>query len=251
MRYKYLILTPLIFAALTLVGAGCGPKASVSTNETGGPSTTASDECGNPYYPFKSGMAITYHESSTNKAVESSDYTIRTVKVVGTTATIRAELGDGATADMTADCASGSVALKGSSSLGAAAEGTTFKTTVISSEGTSMPADVKAGSTWNHSETIQMDLEGGAAAGLGSIKMTTTEKSRAISEESVTVPAGTFKAIKVEVKRTTTSAAKIGNIPATTQTTTEWWVKGIGMVKSVTVGQEGTTTTEAKKITGN
>lgn len=242
MRYKPFILFSLIFTSLTLIGFGCGPQASVSTNTTGG---KTSDTCGNPYYPFKPGMAITYHETAGN-----SDYTIRTVSVAGTTATIRAELADGSTADMTADCASGSVEMKGSSGLSAAMQGTTFKTTVVSSTGMYMPANVKAGSTWNNSETMRMDLTGGSAASLGSITLTTTEQSRAIGEESVTVPAGTFTAMKVEIKRTSTTVAKMGKIPPSTQTSTEWWVKGIGMVKTVTVSPEGTSTIEAKSITG-
>ncbi|MFA6053714.1 MAG: hypothetical protein WC762_14120 [Methylobacter sp.] len=241
MRFKSLILTSLMFASLALVGVGCGQQTSNTTGDK------TSDTCGNPYYPFKPGMAITYHETS---SAGSSDYTIRTVSVAGTTATIRAELADGSTADMTADCASGSVELKGSSSLGAAMQGTTFKTTIVSSTGMYMPANVKAGSAWSNSETIRMDLSGDAAASLGSITLTTTEQSRAISEESVTVPAGTFTAMKVEIKRTSTTVAKMGKIPPSTQTSTEWWVKGIGMVKTVTVSQDGTSTIEAKSITG-
>lgn len=111
-------------------------------------------------------MAITYHETSKTDPA-GSDYTIRTVSVAGTIATVRAELANGATADMTADCASGSISMKGSSGLGAAAQGTTFKTTVVSSTGAFMPADVKAGSTWSNSETIRMDMTGGSAASLG------------------------------------------------------------------------------------
>ncbi|MDD5725871.1 MAG: hypothetical protein PHC53_00460 [Patescibacteria group bacterium] len=195
-------------------------------------------------------MAITYHETSKTLTGANSDYTLRTVSVAGTTATVRAELASGGSADMTADCASGSVTMKGSSGLGAAVQGTTFKTTVVSSSGTFMPADVKAGSTWDSSETIRMDLTGSSAASMGPITVTTTEQSLAIGNEPVTVPAGTFTAMKVEIKRTSSSAAKLGKIPPSTEKSTEWWVKGVGMVKSVTIGPDGTSTIEAKLITG-
>lgn len=251
MRSKFFVPASFLLVSLTFLGAGCGQQTPAPTaNPTGErPSATTSDACGNPYYPFKSGMAITYHVAAMG-ATAASDYTIRTVSVVGTTATVRAEFAGGATADMSADCASGSVTLKGSSGLGAAVQGTTFKTTVVSSTGTFMPADVRAGSRWNSSETIRMDMTGGAAAGLGSITLTTDEESKAIGEESVTVPAGTFTAMKVELKRTSTSVAKFGKIPPSTETSTEWWVKGIGMVKTVSVGPGGTSTIEAKSITG-
>lgn len=255
MRLKATVLAPLMFASLILTGAGCGAQTPasnpISTNPTvEKPSATTSDACGNPYYPFKPGLAITYHTSSTAGGSGNSDYTIRTVDVVGTEATIRAEFADGATADMTADCSSGSVSLKGSSGLGAAVEGVTFKTTVATSSGTYMPADVKAGTVWNNSETIKMDMSGGPSASLGTITLTTTEESRAIGEESIAIPAGTFKAMKVEIKRTSTSVAKFGKIPPSTEKTTEWWAKGIGMIKSVTVSPDGTTTVEATSVKG-
>lgn len=250
MRAKFFYRVPLLVASLLLLGAGCLSKAPVSTNTNTETKVITQDTCGNSYYPFKPGLAIAYRVTPPMKVAGDSDYTIRIVSLSGTTAAIRAEFAEGGTADMTADCASGSVALKGSSSLGAALQGVELKTTVISSSGTEMPADVKAGSTWSNTETIKMEVTGGPAASLGPITVTTKEDSRAIGEESVTVPAGTYRAMKVELKRTTTSAAKVAVIPPSTDTSTEWWVKGVGMIKSVTKSEDGTSTTEAKSVTG-
>ncbi|MFA5945373.1 MAG: hypothetical protein WC802_00485 [Patescibacteria group bacterium] len=239
MRLNYVLSVLGMVSTIALAGAGCAPK------------TSTADACGNPYYPFKEGMAIAYSVSPSTGAVGDSDYTLRTVSVKGTEATLRAELPGGASAEMTADCSSGSVALKGSSNLSSAIEGAQFKTTVLSSEGTYMPANVSAGTTWNNSETVQMDMTGGAAAGLGSITLTTKENSKAIAEESVTVPAGTYKAIKVELTRETTSKTSSGfAIPASKATSTEWWVKGVGLVKSITKADGQTSTVEAKSVTG-
>lgn len=248
----------LMLASLVLVGAGCGQKASVSTDTTAAPTTppkaATSDVCGNPYYPFKPGLAVAYGVTPPASTVGSSDYVLRVVSVSGTTATIRAEMAGGAAADMTADCASGSVALKGSSGLGAAMEGLQFKTTVLSSSGTYMPSDVAAGVTWSNEEKIKMEVTGGpgAIAGMGPITLTTKEDSKAIGEESVTVPAGTYTAMKVELKRTTTSeiSGSSVKIPPSTATSTEWWVKGIGMVKTVTKDGGATSTVEAKSVVG-
>jgi hypothetical protein len=245
----------LFISSLLLLTAGCAQQTSLTTNtEPSKPSTTTSvstsDSCGNPYYPFKSGLVIAYRVTPTTGAAGSSDYTIRILSVTGTTAATRAEFAGGVIADMTADCASGSVALKGSSGLSAAMQDVKFKTTVVSSSGTFMPADVKAGATWSNSETIIMELTGGPAASMGPITMTTTEESKAIGEESVTVPAGTYTAMKVELTRKTISKANFGTIPESTSTSTEWWVKGIGMVKTVTKTEDGTSTIEAKSITG-
>ncbi|MEK9152067.1 MAG: pyridoxamine 5'-phosphate oxidase family protein, partial [Patescibacteria group bacterium] len=69
--------------------------------------------------------------------------------------------------------------------------------------------------------------------------------------------------IKVELTRTSTSefsgpppgaklppGMKLPAMPPSTWKSTEWWVKGIGMVKTVTTGQDGTTTVVAKSVTG-
>ncbi len=252
MRTKRTVSFALLLASLTLIGAGCGQSATVSTNgaPTEKPSTTTSDACGNPYYPFKPGLTIAYRVTPSTGAAGDADYTIRIVSVSGTTAATRVELAGGGTADMSADCANGSVALNGSSNLGAAMQGVEFKTTVLSSTGTYMPANVSAGSTWNNAETVKMEFTGGPSAGMGPITLTTTEESRAIGEESVTVPAGTYKAIKVELTRTTTSKLSGIAIPPSTSKSTEWWVKGIGMVKTVTVSEGQTSTVEAKSISG-
>jgi len=260
MRTKHFTSALLLVTSLTLLGAGCGQTTSEPTATTKEPvakGSAYSDACGNPYYPFKPGLAIAYKVSPSTGAEGDSDYTIRTLSVSGTTAKTRTEMAGGVTADMEADCASGSVELKGSSNLDAAAQGVGFKTTVLASSGTFMPSNVSAGTVWNNSETILMEFTEGASASMGPITSTTTEQSRAIGEESVTVPAGTYTAIKVELTRTITSkfsggpkGIKLPAMPPTTVKSTEWWVKGIGMVKSVTVSEGQTSTVEAKSITG-
>ncbi|MFH1621444.1 MAG: hypothetical protein ABIB04_05185 [Patescibacteria group bacterium] len=259
MQPRHLVFSLLVLVSLTLLGAGCGSKTPAATPESTpaatGTEKATSDICSNPYYPFKPGLAITYGVTSGAKTEGNSDYTVRTLSVSGTTAKIRVEMADGGTADMEADCADGSVALNGSSGMNAAAEGMKFETTVLYSNGTDMPANVTAGTTWNKTETIRMDITDGTAD-MGPITVTTAEQSKMINNESVTVPAGTYQAIKIELTRNTTSTAQLAggksmNLPPSTSKSTEWWVKDIGMVKSVTQDENGLSTTEAKSISGN
>lgn len=264
MRTKNFASVLVIMSSLILMGASCGQKAAVTTNvNVTSPSnqttSKSSDECGNPYYPFKKGLTIAYGVTPTSGAAGDSDYTYRIVNVSGTTASIQVAMAEGATVDMTADCASGSVALKGSSNLGSALEGVEFKTTVLSSSGTYMPANVSAGSTWKNTETVKMEITGDtSAAAMGPIESTTTEESKAIGVESVKVQAGTYTAMKVEVTRTITtklsaspSGFKLPEMPPTISKSTEWWVKGIGMVKTDTTMDGKISTTEAKSVSGN
>lgn len=257
MRKNNFATVSAMLMALVLLGASCGQKPPAATNDQATPSAKYSDTCGNPYYPFKQGLTIAYTVSPSTGAVGDSDYTLSIIKVAGTTATTRAVTATGASVDLEADCSSGSVALKGSSGLGAAMENVKFKTTVLSSSGTYMPANVSAGTTWENSETIRMEVTDGSSAALGPIELTTTEKSKAIGEESIKVQAGTYKAMKIEVTRTTTSkfsstaGIKLPDMPPTISTSTEWWVKGIGMIKSETITDGEKSTTEAKSVTGN
>ncbi len=273
MRAKRFIHVTVLLGALVLVGAGCAQKAAApSTNAPAAekaavpaekPSTATADVCGNPYYPFKPGLTIAYSVTPFIKTAGDADYTIRTVSVTGTVAAIRAEMAGGINADMEADCSSGSVAMKGTFDVGAAAQGMKFKTTVISSSGTFMPAKVAAGTTWKNTQKVSMEATSGPTAGMGPVSVTTTEESRVVGEESVTVPAGTYQAVKVELTRTTATelsgpppgvklppGMKLPETPPTVTTSTEWWVKGIGMVKTVTVSNSGTSTVEAKSVTG-
>lgn len=272
MGKKRLLSASLLLASLTLIGAGCGQSANVNPsvgasaeNQRPAPHTvvvTPSDTCGNPYYPFKAGLAITYGITSSAKASADSDYTLRVLEASGASATIRSEMSNGVTADVQVDCAAGTVAMKGAFDLGAAMEGTKVKTTVISSSGTFMPANVAVGTVWSNAQTMKVETTGGPA-GMGPITTTTEADSKAIAQENVTVPAGSYDALKVEVTRTTTMEGlampsgvklppgmKIPTPPPTVTVSTEWWVKGIGMVKSVTKYKDSATTVEAKSVTG-
>lgn len=274
MDKKRLVPLSLLLASLTLVGAGCGSSASVSVNAPAGtqaapapapapaPGGIAASTCGNPYYPFKSGLAITYGITSSVKGAPPADYTLKIVDVKGTTATIRTEMANGFSADLEADCADGTVALKGSIDLGSMMQGAKVKTTVVSSSGTFMPNNVAIGSVWDSAQTVKVEMTG-APQGMGPVTTTTKSESKAVANEKVTVPAGTYDALKVEVTRTTSTEGmtmpegvklppgmKMPTIPPVVTTSTEWWVKGVGMVKTVTESKGYSSTVEAKSITG-
>lgn len=279
MRQKRSASALVLLASLMLVGAGCNQKANVNASvgaamepreqrpatapPVAQPSAPANDICGNPYYPFKAGLAVTYGVSTSPSSKPLPDYTLRVVSVTGSTATLRVDMENSVGADLTADCANGTVALKGVFDLGTVARGMKVKSTVVSQTGTYLPADVAVGSTWSNAQTIKVEMTEGPGAGMGPITTSTSTENKAVGTESVTVPAGTYEAMKVEVKRTTTSdipampagmklppSVKPPTPPPTVTTSTEWWVKGIGLVKNVSVSQGTTTTVVAKSVSG-
>jgi len=273
-------LVPFVLASLLLVGAGCKKEASVDVSADASADVSAdagaaaranadasarvaADVCGNPYYPFKEGLSITYGISSTD-GTSSPDYTMVITDVTGTTAQIEARMSNGVTGKMTADCAGGTVTLGGDFDMGSVAQAGTVKTEVVSTSGTFMAANVDIGSTWESQQQIKTEATSGVGAGMGPVTTDVKTVSRAAAKESVTVGAGTYDAVKVEQTRTVTvnmdeamtniqlpPGMKIPTPAPTTVTTTEWWVKGIGLVKSQTLAGGVTTTVEAKAVSGN
>lgn len=92
-----------------------------------------------------------------------------------------------------------------------------MKTT--SNDGVTLPGDIQSGDDW--SQTL------GVEVGANNLTMNfTIENSfKAAGYELVSVPAGTFDALKVEMESTTDGGDPI--------TQTLWYVKDVGLVKSI------------------
>jgi len=124
------------------------------------------------------------------------------------------------------------------STQGIAAELTTSDVT-----GTTLPVSITPGMQWNYGFNLQgtITYEGQAAEANGTV---TTDLQEAGSE-SITVPAGTFNATRVEATSNfdLTASAFGFDIPVEyTTTSTFWYVPGIGLVRlTETNNFEGTT----------
>jgi hypothetical protein len=100
--------------------------------------------------------------------------------------------------------------------------------------GLTYPAEIQAGSTWQHtldySGTMEIAGQSGEAQG------NTIYDYTAIGVESVSVPAGTFEAMKIDIVTTINITATFQGttMPLTlTSTGASWFVQGVGWVKSV------------------
>jgi len=103
-------------------------------------------------------------------------------------------------------------------------------------EGVLMPEGLRDGSTWTSSYVMKMTPEDGSLPAYARMSSEVSVVNTVVGEETITVPAGTFNALKVESVSTTITA--MTGLPVsvppseTTVTEYEWWVKGVGMVKS-------------------
>lgn len=107
--------------------------------------------------------------------------------------------------------------------LQSAAGSTTIKT--ISTSGVTLPNQIKPGDKWGQVARLELD------AGQQSTQSALTYDFTAFGTEQVTVPAGTFNAVKIQV-RASTQAMLSGQMVDVTVSGFEWFAPGVGHVKS-------------------
>ncbi len=227
----------LCISALTFFGAGCGNGSSSVASMAG------LSSCSNAYYPLNKGAKISYlsriGEKTSNIDVEvtdiGSDYAMLTY-----------HLGPTLTMDQKVTCTKDGLVIKAYFNPSMKDQS---KVKTISSSGQFLPKDIHVGSEWSDAYQAEMTNDSFEAQKLGMSKtyMDTTSKNTVIGEESVIVPAGTFTALKV--KSVNTVAVKLkANSPGMPGeiTTYNYFVKGKGLVKTITtqggitIGMEAT-----------
>lgn len=208
-----------------------------------------SGNCTNPYYPFKVGSKIVY---KTTHGTTNSNYTMEvqpadnadTHKLVYTF-TVR-----GQSFPITQEfvCDRDGIRAKGMLDLASALGGANFSFETNSVDGPFMPADMSVGTKWETTYNVTLHTTNAAMARMMEGKHQTTHiASEVVGEESITVAAGTYRALKVKMQIDITSEILPNPIRTTTET---WFVRNIGMVKSISTSNGQTTTSEATSVSG-
>jgi hypothetical protein len=178
------------------------------------PAPAFNDSCGNPYYPVVNGAEWNYtgpsgpfsHSIATGSEgaftinVESADskFVLQGLCLEGGDLNLLQAPGN----SLTYEGESGGSALK-----------------TISNEGITLPGDIQIGDDW--SQTLGME----AITSDGKTGYILENSYKAIGYETITVPAGTFYALKVEME-----SILGGSYPLKQ---TDWYVQDVGLVKSV------------------
>lgn len=201
--------------------------------------TPRSNLCANSLVPVKAGATWTY--SSTGVMAEPVTFmtTITNVHPDGfTTAT---KLDDNNTVDQQWACKpDGIVALlvgSAQAAFGLSSQSVTVSLTTSNVTGVTIPADTHSGMQWNYG----MDVSGSVTQGSLSVNLTGTVPTvlRATGTESVTVPAGTFNATKIQGTSTFNVTAEYFGLklPVTgVVNSTFWFAPGVGWIKSIQTG---------------
>lgn len=216
----------------TAVDTPAGPGLQAPTSEPSPiPEPVSRDTCSHPYYPVKQGASWDYEISGSVSATYThsilsageGEFVDQDVFSSGTTRTGQWKCEDGNLVALTPG---------GAASVGAG--GLTLNFTVTSNSGVTLPANPESGSTWSQEINYESTQEAGGMQVASSNQAATT--CTASGRESVTVPAGTFDALKVECSNRI-SISISGAAPIIIEgPSTTWYVEDVGMVKTVTSG---------------
>jgi hypothetical protein len=205
-----------------------------------GPAADAA--CAHPYLPLRKGLTRHYKSSNgheSNWKVESVNGDKATVAI----AWMHDKSEPAKKLQMEVDCNGGAISLD-FTKLGEDREGTDVR--FVRHSGSFLPPalKLKAGYTWKTTETIEM-------ASTEPLIFDIKTRHKVDGTESVTVPAGTFEALKITAENEISTPIpevnrnhgnqRAATMPGMTRhtTSTYWLVKGIGMVKAEAKAETG------------
>lgn len=242
MDFKPAAALALVALLLAACGGG-GPSSPSEAPDSGEPSATATSPsgtggmgsglCANLYLPIVQGASWTYSGSGIEEPYEYTT-TVSEVRADGFEYTHTFD--DLVLTQQWGCTPAGLAALEYGNGPEAIinTSGMTIAYETIDSSGVSLPSDLAVGQSWTQTYTVQgvMEVEGLTMNSTGTVTHTFT----AVGEESVTVPAGTFAALRVEGNSLIDLQASMDGgflLPFTFDSDVViWWVPNVGMVRS-------------------
>jgi hypothetical protein len=220
-----------------------------ATSEAGVPATGAG-LCANAYYPVRQGATWTYKSTGSPAGDYSFTDTITSIREDGFT--LSTQFNNITPTQEWACKPEGLVALQFGGAPAALLNAQSMQLDVEASNvnGVTFPSQINSGDQWQHS----LDLEGNVSVANQSAtaKGSAQNNFTAIGVESVTVPAGTFDAIKIKVDTTVNLTASYKGLPLPVKFTasyTYWFTPGVGWVKASGTGDvAGTSFSETMEL---
>jgi hypothetical protein len=206
--------------------------------------------CANAYFPVREGATWIYQSTGGPTSGYGFTDTITSVRNDGFTLT--SQFDDVTRTQEWACEPEGLVALQlgGPSAATLNTQDVQMNLTVNNVSGVTFPSEIKTGDKWQHTLEFDGDIQfaGAAAEASGNAE----SNFSALGKESVTVPAGTFDAMKIQADSTININATFQGISmpvAFSGTYTFWFAQGVGWVKASGIGEVvGTSFTETIEL---
>lgn len=255
----------LVGLCLVLVGAGCstsrssvGPTAGTGSSSVAG-GTGGTSACEHLYYPLRTGYEISFKNtfsSPIDHSPQVSHYSWKVKEMTADSADIVVHFDAGnINSNQHLLCQNGGLLATAYVDLNSGSGRAGYHVTTRNATGAYLPSDLRVGSEWSQSFDINMSPASGTDPVLGAIDGNVTIRHKALREETVTVPAGTYTALKVET-HTSLNLGSLAGVPtsgggsASDIVTHEWWVKHVGLVKTdATIGTSLLASSEAERVT--
>jgi hypothetical protein len=220
--------------ALAIVACGGGGTSQVNSSPAASSAPSAASQsaakgsCANPYLPAVNGATWTYAVTNNINGTSTSSWAISAVAASSFTINVKSP---DVNWTETWGCNKDGLLQQQDSggALAAAFSGPDGKVTIsnLSTTGVTVPLAMKPGDSWTQTTDYSLSSTVGVSG-----KSTTTWSYKAVRFESVTVPAGTFDALRVDLLIDGSFTYQDGKVLKTTTTGASWWVKGKGQAKS-------------------
>jgi hypothetical protein len=244
------IYTWISVSLITIFLAACSPPPAISTSTQQidtVPVPTATPEastpvvpqglCTNLYYPVRQGATWTYKSTGGPAGEYSFTDTITSVRLDGFT--LSTQIGQLTRLQEWTCTAEGLSALQlgGAPAAMLNSQNINLNLDINNATGVAFPSQISPGSQWQHNMDVTGDVTAfnEEAEASGTVQMT----FNAVGNESVTVPAGTFEALKVEVDVSLNVNATYEGITLPVSFTgdyTYWFAPNVGWVKASGTG---------------
>ncbi len=196
----------------------------------------AAGDCDNPFFPAVEGRVMTYR--NTVPAFGESEFSHTFSDVTDSSFNVNIGVGDGENIIQKWTCSADGLLSPEMAQMPGMAEGMTFE--YIEASGATLPAadQMTAGHEWTTHYVVEVTMPD---LGQGAMSMSETVDlvNTVAGEESVTVPAGTFDAVRVDTAGTI--AVSIAGAPASNveMSIVSWYAEGVGLVRQEIGGMLG------------
>ncbi|QSQ18583.1 TapB family protein [Myxococcus landrumensis] len=219
---------------MLLVGASPTPEVAPRSDTQ---AVEAPAACPNPYFPLEEGLTLTYRAGTSSTFVMSTHGVTPTPEGLRGKLLVKLKDRQGETE---ATCSTEGISLGLGGLEGALLSASGMEVQVVSSEGVAVPAPASLvpGGTWKNSLSVKLRPPASKTGGLRPTIATTFDKAATVEgEEEITVPAGTFKVLKV--RNIVTARATRPGAEGRSMETTVWLAPGVGIVKLTTADSTG------------